>query len=677
MPSLFSWKRMFGWDKHPRDGHHGYSWFDESRQALLPSYRGENVVSAIAPPEVTKVCLRLRHLIEECIPCELEEDAISKPHSKIITEKVVKAAREAGGEEYSGCIVFCLLVNKRWFHHQSLVELWDAELHEVRAVACEVIAKRLIEGEEDQKYLLHTVLLKRYSILVDGHPTPPTSVIEKAVDLHAVRVIGSSGYQKCISYLWKGWLVQDEDDPSTFIEYQDRDNTNLLIHFDPDRMRAPLYQNTATLLISIIYLVLYTIAINSINPEADIDFVEWLLYVFTAGFVVDEIVKLYKVGYRIVGFWNALNWSLYAFLIASLVLRFLALTHAPNDALDGPREHYNTMSYNCLAFCAPFFWIRLMLYLDSFRFFGAMLVVLKVMMKESLIFFALLAVVIIGFLQAFIGLDFAKDNHADATLFIIQRMIAAILQSPEFDGFDRFSSGPFALTLYYIFTFIVMVILLNVLIALYNSAYEDIYDNANDEFMAMFSHKTIQFVRAPDENVYIPPFNLVEIFLSVIPFEWWMPKDKYEKWNDILMFIIYSPLLLIAALFERGIAVDIRNNRRRGEEDDDIVEEWEQMSNTVDFEADGWSKTVAEVKSNVEDEEVVVEVRQLRDEVQVLKSMIEELTTAVATDRTGKLLPLAKPSPESSPPATTEESQPDPRTKKSGSSSTSSSGGGE
>jgi hypothetical protein len=58
------------------------------------------------------------------------------------------------------------------------------------------------------------------------------------------------------------------------------------------------------------------------------------------------------------------------------------------------------------------FWMRLLLYLDSIRFFGAMLVVLKVMMKESLIFFALLIVIIIGFLQAFIGMDNA-DNKAD------------------------------------------------------------------------------------------------------------------------------------------------------------------------------------------------------------------------------------------------------------------------
>lgn len=46
--------------------------------------------------------------------------------------------------------------------------------------------------------------------------------------------------------------------------------------------------------------------------------------------------------------------------------------------------------------------------------------------------------------------------------------------------------------------------LLNILVALYNTAYGDIVDNAVDEYMALFAQRTMQFVRAPDENVFIP-----------------------------------------------------------------------------------------------------------------------------------------------------------------------------
>ena len=35
----------------------------------------------------------------------MEEDQVTKPHSRIITRKVVQAAKEAGGEEHRAVVV--------------------------------------------------------------------------------------------------------------------------------------------------------------------------------------------------------------------------------------------------------------------------------------------------------------------------------------------------------------------------------------------------------------------------------------------------------------------------------------------------------------------------------------------------------------------------------------------
>jgi hypothetical protein len=78
---------------------------------VLPSYTDERIQSAIPAPAVTEVALRIRHLIEECVPCELKENHITSPHSRILTAKVIQAAKEAGGREYKDCVVFCLLIN--------------------------------------------------------------------------------------------------------------------------------------------------------------------------------------------------------------------------------------------------------------------------------------------------------------------------------------------------------------------------------------------------------------------------------------------------------------------------------------------------------------------------------------------------------------------------------------
>jgi hypothetical protein len=73
------------------------------------------------------------------------------------------------------------------------------------------------------------------------------------------------------------------------------------------------------------------------------------------------------------------------------------------------------LSYEFLAFLAPFLCTALsyctdyssdcrqLLYLDFFRFFGTMIIVLKEMLKESAVFFLLLTVIVAGFLQSFFG----------------------------------------------------------------------------------------------------------------------------------------------------------------------------------------------------------------------------------------------------------------------------------
>lgn len=144
----------------------------------------------------------------------------------------------------------------------------------------------------------------------------------------------------------------------------------------------------------------------------------------------------------------------------------------------------------------------------------------------------------------------------------------------------------------------------------------------------------MQFVRAPDENVYIPPFNLIEIALSLC-LEWWMDRRMYKRVNKVVMGVIYSPLLLVAAFAEQKTARDIQRNRSRGEEDDDVVEEWEQLAGEVDFEGDGWNKKCAAAKSNVEEGLAVQAVKKLRVEMEELKMMISELSCRVGSDQAG------------------------------------------
>ncbi|KAK9475091.1 uncharacterized protein V1510DRAFT_346603, partial [Dipodascopsis tothii] len=572
----------------------------------------------ITPREVTEVALKVKALIDAVVPIELKESRITRPGGSVITPEVLDVVRQAAPGRLKPCLIYSLLVCNRWYYKLKRKDLFDADLNELKMVACEMVAKRIIEAEEDEAYLFQEMLCRRFATLSSGEATPVRNVLEIAVDVHALNVIGSSGYQRCITYIWQGWIIQSPLDPTEYISYNKTANTSFWAHFDSDRMKAPKYQNWFQLAVSIVYLGLYTGAVNTANPNATFDPVEELFYVFTLGFLFDEIGKFYKVGRHYFSFWSVFNDSLYFLIVISFILHLIAAGKPRGTEV---KEYYDVLSYQFLAFCAPMVWSRLLLFLDMQEFIGAMIVVLKELMKESLIFFVLLLIIAVGFLQGFIGLDSA-DGYREVSGMSIAYMVRSVLQSPEFDPFVDFAP-PFASILYYLFTFVVSVVLLNILIALFNSAYENIYENATDEFMALYAQKTLRFVRAPDENLFIPPLNLIEIFGLILPFEWWMSRATYAHLNDVVMKIIYSPVLVGLAFYEVYMARRVLQNRSRGESDDDHTDEWDDVESEINLEGCGWVEKVMEVAPHASQDPALHETRHLQQQVQDLAALVK------------------------------------------------------
>jgi Na+/citrate or Na+/malate symporter len=57
-------------------------------------------------------------------------------------------------------------------------------------------------------------------------------------------------------------------------------------------MTVPRYQNLINLFFMFLFLVLYTIAVNTPNLRGEIDFVEGFLFAFVFGFFFDEVTKM-------------------------------------------------------------------------------------------------------------------------------------------------------------------------------------------------------------------------------------------------------------------------------------------------------------------------------------------------------------------------------------------------
>lgn len=101
----------------------------------------------------------------------------------------------------------------------------------------------------------------------------------------------------------------------------------------------------------------------------------------------------------------------------------------------------------------------------------------------------------IGFGQAMYALDAADgdtNNSETAGISLISnQLIQSLLGSPNFDVAGERFGYPFGLIIFYSWNFITIIILVNVLIALFGTAYSDVYANKQDVYLAFLASKTI------------------------------------------------------------------------------------------------------------------------------------------------------------------------------------------
>lgn len=570
-------------------------------EVALPLYEDEvcNAYIAPSPRQVLRIAINLKAVIDELVPAVIPPDQITSDSSIILTDSAMAAIRGAAGGEgkgkkssarrYQASLVFCLLKVASWYSGLEDNQLTHKDLYATRHLAAETIAAVLIGEEQDDRYLFLSMLCHRYSINLNDEDSAPENALELAVDMHCDGVITSPGYQRCIKWLWRGWIVQSSHDPSEYVLFKGTSKTSFWYHFEPERISTPYYQNILAILFSLVYLVIYTVIVNTDTPPRNTNFFEALYYLFTIAYALDELIKFSHVGSNYLGFNSAFNDSMYAITLISLGVRIAGVAAKSDEKCD----QLNTIAYRILSLVAPFMWARLLLFLDVYEFVGTTIVMIKRMMQESVIFFFLLAIILIGFLQAFLCLDQA-DGKRDLTKLIMKWLLRTILGGADFDSMERFAY-PYASILYYSYTFIVVTVLLNILIALYSTAYAEVSDNATSEYLWQYSGKILRFVRAPDDKVFVPPFNLIEVFLLQIPLSWWLPYTSYATVCDTVMTIIYSPMLVWVASHESREAKRIQYNRERHVADDANEEdtEWD-LKDGFDPDAEDTSDQIRE-----------------------------------------------------------------------------------
>ncbi|KAJ6515603.1 calcium activated cation channel [Mycena sanguinolenta] len=502
------------------------------------------------PQTLTKLVKRLRSLTLALLPVEVDPESINDPTSRVITPSVIESYRRAAGDFFDA-LPYCLLRARAEF-------LWDANHNPAdygenlgRATACEVLARRIVHLASPDT--LNAIMSTRFRhIQVDGDMSDMSSALELAIDSHCTIFLSSTEAQDLVNSLWRGDIVQQNNDNHDidYVAYSDtRANDSFFARLDPSRMSVPRYQNMVRIVVWLFFLVVYSQAVRQplerSTGQVEFDGWEVTLYIMALAFLFEDLNRLYKlvkfVSYKAYNFWMIVAFVTDGILTAAFALRVAGFTGPQDKAAT-----FRLMSFQILSFAAPLLWMKLVTVFDGYKYVGTMQICVARMLQESGIFFALLSILSLGFGQGLYALD-ASDGTVESTGDILNVLVQALLQSPNY---GRFSTSTAGLTLYYFWGIITCLILLNILISLFSSAYQDVVDDAEAQYLAFFASKTVGMIRAPDSYVYPAPFNLIEVFLispfEILPF-FSLSTSAYAKLNRAVMaFVFFIPLSIIA-----------------------------------------------------------------------------------------------------------------------------------
>ncbi|KIL70252.1 hypothetical protein M378DRAFT_183807 [Amanita muscaria Koide BX008] len=497
-------------------------------------HNGENAsLLAIRPirpsaDTVRKLVKRLRAMILHLLPIEVPPEEIKEPISRIITSRVISTFVAAAGD-FGEALPYALLRSRAQFMRDANRNPADYGENLGRATACEVLARRIVHISPKDRLI--NILSTRFEYGHEGS-SDLASALEMAIDQNWFA-------QDVVQALWRGDIVQKniENHEIDYVPYRGIHSHSIWSHFNAPRLAVPRYQNVFRICVWLFFLFVYSQAVlepveRLSRPENKLDVWEVILYIMALAFTIEgKFWRLLRFAtWRALNFWSVISFIIDTILLSAFILRVVGITSSGERSAD-MRLH------------------KLITIFDGFKYIGTMEICVTRMLKESGIFFALLAVVSIGFYQGLFALD-AADGTIDDSSEVIHALIQGLLQSPNY---GKFSESPASLILYYLWTTVTVIILLNVLISLFASAYSEIVADAEAQYLAFFAGKTISMIRAPDSYVYPAPFNLLEI-IFIAPFEFLplikLSEETYARLNRYAMTTMFCIPLSIIAIYE-------------------------------------------------------------------------------------------------------------------------------
>lgn len=310
--------------------------------------------------------------------------------------------------------------------------------------------------------------------------------------------------------------------------------------FKLSRLRVPRYRQILSTCSFAILLGLYLAVL--IQRSLDITPLEIIFWIWSAGFMLDEIVGFNEQGFSlyIMSFWNTFDVGILLLLVCFYCMRLYGILMR-----DSHKQAVADTAYDMLASNAVLLFPRLFSVLDHYRYFSQLLIAFRMMAMDLVAVFILIVISCSGFFVAF-TLSFGGDHwDAGGVAYALFQMLMGYTPA-AWDYWEKYNMlGRSILTL---FLFICHFLIVTILITVLTNSFMAVVQNANEEHQFVFAVNAISMVKSDALFSYIAPTNVIAWVLT--PLRFLIPFRQFVRLNRTVIKVTHFPILYIIYVYE-------------------------------------------------------------------------------------------------------------------------------
>ncbi|KAK9353824.1 hypothetical protein V1523DRAFT_409988 [Lipomyces doorenjongii] len=367
------------------------------------------------------------------------------------------------------------------------------------------------------------------------------SALELAILGNAKKFLLSRSVENVISSIWEGRIVFWDS-----ISVQSKKKASFYNPRRPgndwySRLRVPKYRMFFMMVNYAVLLALYYAVLTERNITR-VTALEIALDVWFAGFVYEEIGQVRESGsirYYASDYWSAFDLAMIVIFLTFFVVRVVSVFSLN-------QERYAHAAFDVLSLEALLLVPRVFSSLAISPYFGTLLPCLKQMTKDFLKVLVLIVILYVGFLTTF---SFLGRDHF--TVNGMAWLLIRVFFGAPYDGLDAASeiSPIFGPPLMLVFVILTNVLLITVVISILSQRFGRMMNNANEEYMLLFSSSVMESITTSDRVTYFyPPLNLIGILIR--PIRLFLNHSEYRNLRIYTLKVTHAPFVALLWMYE-------------------------------------------------------------------------------------------------------------------------------